>query len=64
MSNLDQVFEHNVKNAILSIYVAMIQYKFKMLQDEKDEEKKNKLEVDVYELIHTLEELILTTKEK
>jgi hypothetical protein len=64
MTHLDEVFEHNVKNAILNTYVAMMQYKFKIFQEEKDEEKKNKLEVDVYEIVHTLEEMILATKDK
>ncbi len=58
MSDLKQEFEYNVKNAIFNTYFAMIQYKFKMFQEEKDHNKKDKLETEIYELIHTLEELI------
>ena len=58
MSDLKQEFEYNVKNAILNTYFGMIQYKFKMFQEEKDPNKKEKLETEIYELIHTLEEMI------
>ncbi len=53
-----EIFEHDVKQTILKAYQSMIQYKFKIYQEEKDPNKKDKLETEIYELINTLQELI------
>jgi hypothetical protein len=53
-----EIFEHDVKQTILKTYQSMIQYKFKMFQEEGDEVKRKNLETEIYELINTLEEMI------
>ena len=58
MSDLKQVFEYDVKQTILKAYQSMMQYKFKIFQEETDEVKKTRLETEIYELINTLEEMI------
>jgi hypothetical protein len=58
MSDLKQVFEHDVKQTILKTYQSMIQYKFKLYQEQRDNVIKEKLETEIYELIHTLQEMI------
>ena len=61
--SLNDVFEHDVKQTILKLYQSMFQYKFKLYQEEKDADAKIKLELEVYELIHTLEEMVKKTEE-
>ena len=58
LSSLDEIFEHNVKQTILKTYEAMLQYKFKMFQIEQNKEIKNELEVEIYTIIHTIEDLM------
>ncbi len=58
MSFLNYIFEHDVKQTILKSYQSMIQYKFKLYQEEQDADAKIKLEIEVYEIIHTLEDMI------
>ena len=53
-----EIFEHDVKQTILKTYQSMIQYKFKVFQEEGDEVKRKNLETEIYELINTLEEMI------
>ena len=60
---LDEIFEHDVKQNVLRTYVAMLQYKFKVMQNETNKEIKDALEVEMYTLIHTIEDLIIK-KEK
>ena len=63
MGSLDEIFEHDVKQNVLRTYVAMLQYKFKVMQNETNKEIKDALEVEKYTLIHTIEDLIIK-KEK
>ena len=58
LSSLDEIFEHNVKQSILKTYEAMLQYKFKVLQIEQKKEIKDELEVEIYTIIHTIEDLM------
>ena len=58
MSSLDEIFEHNAKQSILKTYEAMLQYKFKMLQNEQNKEIKDELEVEIYTIIDTIQELM------
>ena len=58
LSSLDEIFEHNAKQSILKTYEAMLQYKFKMFQNEQNKEIKDELEVEIYTIIHTIQDLI------
>ena len=58
MTSLDEIFEHNTKQSILKTYEVMLQYKFKMIQIEQNKEIKNELEVEIYTIIHTIEDLM------
>ena len=57
-TSLDQIFEHDVKQNVLRTYVAMLQYKFKAMQNETNKETKDELEGEVYTLIETMLDLI------
>jgi len=61
LSSLDEIFEHNVKQTILKTYEAMLQYKFRMYQIEQNKEIKNELEVEIYTIIHTIEDMMSKT---
>ena len=61
LSSLDEIFEHNVKQTILKTYEAMLQYKFRMYQIEQNKEIKNDLEVEIYTIIHTIEDMMSKT---
>ena len=62
LSSLDEIFEHNAKQSILNTYEAMLQYKFKMFQNEQNKEIKNELEVEIYKIIHTIEDMMSKTE--
>ena len=40
------------------MYEMMIIYKFELLRNEDNNEKKDKIEVEIYELINSIQELI------
>ena len=61
LSSLDEIFEHNVKQTILKTYEAMLQYKFRMYQIEQNKELKKELEVEIYTIIHTIEDMMSKT---
>ena len=61
LSSLDEIFQHNVKQTILKTYEAMLQYKFRMYQIEQNKEIKNELEVEIYKIIHTIEDMMSKT---
>ena len=61
LSSLDEIFEHNAKQSILNTYEAMLQYKFKMFQNEQNKEMKDELEDDIYTLIHHIEDMMSKT---
>ena len=40
------------------MYEMMIIYKFELLRNEENNEKKDKIEVEIYELINSIQELL------
>ena len=57
MGTFSESFEYDVKRTILKMYEKMFQYKLELLQSEKCDKKKDQIEIEIYELIHTIEEL-------
>ena len=54
----DDTLRYDVKNVILRMYEMMIIYKFELLRKEDNNEKKDKKEVEIYELINSIQELL------
>jgi len=54
----DDTLRYDVKKVILRMYEMMIIYKFELLRNEDNNEKKDKIEVEIYELINSIQELI------
>ena len=54
----DDTLRYDVKKVILRMYEMMIIYKFELLRKVDDDENKNKIEVEIYELINSIQELI------
>ena len=59
MGAFSDSLEYDVKRTILKVYEKMIEYKFLLARNEKDEKKKDAIEIEIFELIHTIEELLL-----
>ena len=57
MGTFSESFEYDVKRTILKMYEKMFVYKLELLQIEKNEKKKEKIEIELFELIHTIEDL-------
>ena len=47
----DETLRYDVKKSILKLYETMCFYKFEQLRKEDDNEKKDKIEVERYELL-------------
>ena len=45
----DDTLRYDVKKVILRMYEMMIIYKFELLRNEDNNEKKDKIEVEIYE---------------
>ena len=45
----DDTLRYDVKKVILRMYEMMIIYKFELLRKEDDNEKKDKIEIEIYE---------------
>ena len=55
----DDTLRYDVKKkVILRMYEMMIIYKFELLRNEDNNEKKDKIEVEIYELINSIQELL------
>ena len=54
----DDTLRYDVKKVILRMYEMMIIYKFEQLRNEDNIEKKDKIEVEIYELISSIQEIL------
>ena len=54
MGSFDNSLEYDVKRTIMKTYEMMIIYKSEQLRKEKDNDKKDKIEVEIYELINSI----------
>ena len=54
----DDTLRYDVKKVILRMYEMMIIYKFELLRNEDNNGKKDKIEVEIYELINSIQELL------
>ena len=54
----DDTLRYDVKKVILRMYEMMIIYKFELLRNEDNNEKKDKIEVEIYELINSIQDLL------
>ena len=61
-ASLDDVFAHNVKQTVLKAYQTITEYKFDQMKMEENQEKKDGLETELYELIRTMQDLIRKDK--
>ena len=61
-ASLDDVFTHNVKQTVLKAYQTITEYKFDQMKREENQEKKDELETELYELIRTMQDLIRKDK--
>ena len=61
-SSLNENFEHDVKQSILRTYVAVLQYKFQVMQKETNKEIQDELEAEMYKLINAIEVMIKKDK--
>ena len=50
--------DYDVKRTVLKMYEKLIEYKLELLRNEKIEKKRDQIEIEIYELIHTIEELM------
>ena len=50
--------EYDVKRTVLKMYEKLIEYKLELLRNEKIEKKRDQIEIEIFELIHTIEELM------
>ena len=58
MGAFDETLKYDVKRKMLEMYKKMIIYKFEQLRKEKSETDRDKIEVEIYELINSMDELI------
>ena len=54
----DETLKYHVKKPMLKLYETMCFYKFEQLRKEDENEKKDKIEVEIYELINSIQEVI------
>ena len=57
MGVYDQNLKYDVKRKMLEMYEKMIIYKFEQIRKEKSETDREKIEVEIFELINTMGEL-------
>ena len=50
--------KHDIKRTVLKIYEKMIDYKFELMRLEKNEKKRDQIEMEIFEIVHTMEEMI------
>ena len=58
MDAYERTFKHDVKEAVLKAYLSIFNWKFSLIQKETDQDKIQKIELELYEIIHTLEEMV------
>ena len=58
MGAFDETLKYDVKRKMLEMYEKMIIYKFEQIRKEKSETDRDKIEVEIYELINSMDELI------
>ncbi len=49
---------YDIKRTVLKIYEKMIDYKFELMRNEKNEKKRDQIEIEIFEIVHTMEEMI------
>ena len=57
MGAFEETLKYDVKRKMLEMYEKMIIYKFEQIRKEKDETDREKIEVEIFELINTMGEL-------
>ena len=50
--------KHDIKRTVLKIYEKMIDYKFELMRLEKNNKKRDQIEMEIFEIVHTMEEMI------
>ena len=58
MGAFDETLKYDVIRKMLEMCKLLINFKFKQIRKEKDETVKNKIEIEICELINSMEELI------
>ena len=58
MGTFSESFEYDVKRTIMKMYEKMIDYKFELMRLEKNEKKRDQIEMEIFEIVHTMEEMI------
>ena len=58
MGTFSESFEYDVKRTIMKMYEKMIDYKFELMRLEKNEKKRVQIEMEIFEIVHTMEEMI------
>ena len=58
MGAFSDSIEHDIKRTVLKIYEKMIDYKFELMRLEKNEKKRDQIEMEIFEIVHTMEEMI------
>ena len=58
MGTFSESFEYDVKRTIMKMYEKMIDYKFELMRLEKNEKKRDRIEMEIFEIVHTMEEMI------
>ena len=49
---------YDIKRSVLKIYEKMIDYKFELMRNEKNEKKRDQIEIEIFEIVHTMEDMI------
>ena len=57
MGAFDETLKYDVKRKMLEMYEKMIIYKFEQIRKEKSETDREKIEVEMFELINTMGEI-------
>ena len=57
MGAFSDSIEYDIKRTVLKIYEKMIDYKFELMRNEKNEKKRDQIEIDIFEIVHTIQEL-------
>ena len=58
MRAFDETLKYDVKRKMLEMYEKLINFKFEQIRKEKDETYRNKIEVEISEIINSMEGLI------
>ena len=57
MGAFSDSIEYDIKRTVLKIYEKMIDYKFELMRNEKNEKKRDQIEIDIFDIVHTIQEL-------